>query len=123
MMSGLYTILLLIVSNIFMTFAWYGHLKLQELKIVDNWPLIGVILFSWGIALFEYMCQVPANRIGFIGNGGPFSLVQLKVIQEVISLSVFAIFTMLVFKGESFQWNHFAAFGCLILAVYLMFMK
>ncbi len=123
MMSGLYTILLLIVSNIFMTFAWYGHLKLQELKIVDNWPLIGVILLSWGIALFEYMCQVPANRIGFIGNGGPFSLVQLKVIQEVISLSVFAIFTMLVFKGESFQWNHFAAFGCLILAVYLMFMK
>lgn len=122
-MSGLYTILLLIVSNIFMTFAWYGHLKLQELKIVDNWPLIGVIIFSWGIALFEYMCQVPANRIGFIGNGGPFSLVQLKVIQEVISLSVFAIFTMLVFKGESFQWNHFAAFGCLILAVYLMFMK
>lgn len=122
-MSGLYTILLLIVSNIFMTFAWYGHLKLQELKIVDNWPLIGVILLSWGIALFEYMCQVPANRIGFIGNGGPFSLVQLKVIQEVISLSVFAIFTMLVFKGESFQWNHFAAFGCLILAVYLMFMK
>lgn len=122
-MSGLYTILLLIVSNIFMTFAWYGHLKLQELKIVDNWPLIGVILLSWGIALFEYMCQVPANRIGFIGNGGPFSLVQLKVIQEVISLSVFAIFTMLVFKGESFHWNHFAAFGCLILAVYLMFMK
>lgn len=123
MMSGLYTIILLVVSNIFMTFAWYGHLKLQELKIVDNWPLIGVILLSWGIALFEYMCQVPANRIGFIGNGGPFSLVQLKVIQEVISLSVFAIFTMLVFKGESFQWNHFAAFGCLILAVYLMFMK
>ena len=123
MMSGLYTILLLIVSNIFMTFAWYGHLKLQELKIVDNWPLIGVILLSWGIALFEYMCQVPANRIGFIGNGGPFSLVQLKVIQEVLSLSVFAIFTMLVFKGEPFQWNHFAAFGCLILAVYLMFMK
>lgn len=122
-MSGLYTIILLVVSNIFMTFAWYGHLKLQELKIVDNWPLIGVILLSWGIALFEYMCQVPANRIGFIGNGGPFSLVQLKVIQEVISLSVFAIFTMLVFKGESFQWNHFAAFGCLILAVYLMFMK
>ena len=122
MMSGLYTIILLVVSNIFMTFAWYGHLKLQELKVVDNWPLIGIILLSWGIALFEYMCQVPANRIGFIGNGGPFSLVQLKVIQEVISLSVFAIFTMLVFKGESFQWNHFAAFGCLILAVYLMFM-
>ena len=122
-MKDLYTNILLVVSNIFMTFAWYGHLKLQELKVVDNWPLIGIILLSWGIALFEYMCQVPANRIGFIGNGGPFSLVQLKVIQEVISLSVFAIFTMLVFKGESFQWNHFAAFGCLILAVYLMFMK
>ena len=122
-MNGLYTIILLVMSNVFMTLAWYGHLKLQELKVVDNWPLIGIILLSWGIALFEYMCQVPANRIGFIGNGGPFSLVQLKVIQEVISLSVFAIFTMLVFKGESFQWNHFAAFGCLILAVYLMFMK
>ena len=122
-MSGLYTIILLVVSNIFMTFAWYGHLKLQELKVVDNWPLIGIILLSWGIALFEYMCQVPANRIGFIGNGGPFSLVQIKVIQEVIALSVLATFTMLVFKGASFQWNHFAAFGCLILAVYLMFMK
>ena len=79
-MQGLYSILLLIISNIFMTFAWYGHLKLQEMKIISNWPLIGVILLSWGIALAEYMCQVPANRRGFQGNGGPFSLMQLKVV-------------------------------------------
>ena len=82
-MTGFYTVLLLMVSNVFMTFAWYGHLKLQEMKLIDNWPLIGVILFSWGIALFEYSFQVPANRIGFVDNGGPFNLVQLKVIQEV----------------------------------------
>ena len=68
-MQGLYAILLLIVSNVFMTFAWYGHLKLQEMKWIDNWPLFGVILFSWSIALFEYCAQVPANRLGFIGNG------------------------------------------------------
>ena len=78
-MTGFYTVLLLMVSNVFMTFAWYGHLKLQEMKLIDNWPLIGVILFSWGIALFEYSFQVPANRIGFVDNGGPFNLVQLKV--------------------------------------------
>ena len=107
------------VSNVFMTFAWYGHLKLQEMKLIDNWPLIGVILFSWGIALFEYSFQVPANRIGFVDNGGPFNLVQLKVIQEVVSLTIFSLFTILVFKGQ----NHIAAFVCLILAVYFVFMK
>ncbi len=122
-MKGLFTILLLVVSNIFMTFAWYGHLKLQQMKLIDNWPLIAVILFSWGIALAEYSCQVPANRIGFADNGGPFNLVQLKVIQEVISLTVFSVFTVLLFKGESFHWNHIAAFVCLILAVYFVFMK
>lgn len=122
-MKGLFTILLLVVSNIFMTFAWYGHLKLQQMKLIDNWPLIAVILFSWGIALVEYSCQVPANRIGFADNGGPFNLVQLKVIQEVISLTVFSVFTVLLFKGESFHWNHIAAFVCLILAVYFVFMK
>ena len=122
-MTGLYTVLLLICSNIFMTFAWYGHLKLQELKISTSWPLIAVILFSWGIALFEYMFQVPANRIGFTGNGGPFTLMQLKVIQEVITLTVFTVFTVVFFKGESLQWNHFVAFGLLILAVYFVFMK
>ena len=122
-MTGFYTILLLIVSNVFMTFAWYGHLKLQQMKLIDNWPLWGIIVFSWLIALAESAFQVPANRIGFIENGGPFSLVQLKVIQEVISLSVFSIFTLFMFKGEAFQWNHIAAFVCLVLAVYFMFMK
>lgn len=123
MIKGVYTIILLVVSNIFMTFAWYGHLKLQQMKLVDNWPLIGIIVLSWAIAFFEYVCQVPANRIGFEANGGPFNLVQLKVIQEVISLTVFSIFTMFVFRGQEFHWNHFAAFACLILAVYFMFMK
>lgn len=122
-MKGFYTVLLLIVSNIFMTFAWYGHLKLQELKISTNWPLIAVILFSWAIALAEYSCQVPANRIGFIGNGGPFTLMQLKIIQEVITLMVFTVFSLLMFKGETFHWNHLAAFICLIGAVYFVFMK
>lgn len=122
-MKAIWTILLLVVSNIFMTFAWYGHLKLQEMKVTTNWPLIGVILLSWGIALFEYCFQVPANRIGFRENGGPFSLMQLKVIQEVITLIIFTIFTVVAFKGESFHWNHLAAFVCLILAVYFVFMK
>ena len=123
MSQGVYSILLLIVSNVFMTFAWYGHLKLQDAKLIDNWPLILVILFSWGIALFEYCAQVPANRMGFQGNGGPFTLMQLKVIQEVITLVVFTLFSTLLFKGESLNWNHLAAFLCLILAVYFVFMK
>ena len=122
-MNGLYTILLLILSNVFMTFAWYGHLKLSESGVSSNWPLFMVIAFSWLIAFFEYCCQVPANRIGFIGNGGPYTLMQLKVIQEVISLSVFTIFATLFFSNESLHWNHFAAFCCLVLAVYLVFMK
>ena len=119
-MNALYTILLLVVSNVFMTFAWYGHLKLQQMKLITSWPLWLVILFSWGIALAEYSCQIPANRIGFVGNGGPFTLMQLKVMQEVITL---IIFTTLFFKGETLQWNHFAAFVCLIAAVYFVFMK
>ncbi len=106
-----------------MTFAWYGHLKLQEMNISNNWPLIGIIVFSWLIAFFEYSCQVPANRIGSQINGGPFSLVQLKVIQEVISLTVFSLIVVLCFKGESLQWHHIAAFACLILAVLFVFMK
>ena len=122
-MKAFYTILLLIVSNIFMTFAWYGHLKLQETKVISNWPLYAVVLFSWVIALAEYSCQVPANRIGFLGNGGPFSLMQLKVIQEVISIVVFTVFTLLVFKTENFRLNHLIAFVLLIAAVYLVFKK
>ncbi len=122
-MQGFYAILLLIVSNVFMTFAWYGHLKLQEMRWIDNWPLFGVILFSWSIALFEYSFQIPANRIGFHGNGGPFSLMQLKIIQEVITLIVFTIFTVVFFKSESLQWNQFSAGVCLVLAVYFVFLK
>ena len=122
-MKGIYTILLLVCSNIFMTFAWYGHLKLKEFKWFQSWPLIAVIAFSWAIAFFEYSLQVPANRIGFRENGGPFSLMQLKVIQEVITLVIFTVFTTVFFKGESLQWNHFAAFVCLISAVYFVFMK
>lgn len=117
------TILLLVVSNVFMTFAWYGHLKLQEMKISTHWPLWLVVAFSWCIALLEYSCQVPANRIGFQGNGGPFSLMQLKVIQEVVTLIVFTLFTTVLFKGESLHWNHAAAFLCLVMAVYFVFMK
>lgn len=122
-MQSIYTILLLILSNVFMTFAWYGHLKLQETGISKNWPLIAVILFSWGIALFEYCFQVPANRMGFIDNGGPFSLIQLKVIQEVVSLIIFSLLVTILFKGESIHWNHIAAFACLVAAVYFVFIK
>lgn len=122
-MKWIWTILLLIVSNFFMTLAWYGHLKLQDMKISSDWPLILVILFSWGIAFFEYCFQVPANRIGFQGNGGPYTLVQLKVIQEVVSLTVFTIVAALLFKGQPLQWNHFVAFGLLVLAVFFAFIR
>ena len=122
-MKWIWTILLLIVSNFFMTLAWYGHLKLQDMKISSDWPLILVILFSWGIAFFEYCFEVPANRIGFQGNGGPYTLVQLKVIQEVVSLTVFTIVATLLFKGQPLQWNHFVAFGLLVLAVFFAFIR
>lgn len=122
-MQGFYTILLLVLSNVFMTFAWYGHLRLQQSGISSHWPLIGVIIFSWCIAFFEYCCQVPANRIGFVGNGGPFNLMQLKVIQECVSLIVFTVIATVMFQGQSLHWNHLAAFICLIAAVYFVFMK
>ncbi len=121
-MNGWLTILFLIISNVFMTFAWYGHLKLQQMKVLtDATPLYVVILLSWGLALFEYMFQVPANRMGYVANGGAFTLMQLKVIQEVISITVFTLFSVLFFRGESLQWNHLVAFVCLILAVYFVF--
>ena len=121
-MQAVYTILLLILSNVFMTFAWYGHLKLQQTGVSSNWPLIGIILFSWCIALVEYCFMVPANQIGFQDNGGPFSLMQLKVIQEIISLVIFTVIATFMFNGESLQWNHIAAFVCLVLAVYFVFL-
>ncbi|MCH5215552.1 MAG: DMT family protein [Muribaculaceae bacterium] len=118
----LITVGLLIISNVFMTFAWYGHLKLQQAGISSNWPLYVVILVSWGIALAEYSFQIPANRIGFVENGGPFSLMQLKVIQECITLVIFTIFTIVFFKGEQLHWNHFVAFLLIIAAVYFAFL-
>lgn len=117
------TILLLVVSNVFMTFAWYGHLKLQTAGISTNWPLWLVIVFSWAIALFEYSFMIPANRIGYVGNGGPMTLMQLKVTQEAITLIVFTVITIFVFGGETLRWNHIAAFVLLVGAVYLAFLK
>jgi uncharacterized protein len=122
-MRGLYSIILLVLSNAFMTFAWYGHLKFKEMKWSQNLSLIAIILISWGIALFEYMLQVPANRIGFKEYGGPFSLLELKVIQEVITLIVFVVFSLAFFKTETFRWNHLIGFVFLVLAVYFIFKK
>lgn len=122
-MKAFYSIGLLILSNTFMTLAWYGHLKFKELTWFQNAGLIVIVLISWGVAFFEYIFQVPANRIGYEGNGGPFSLVQLKVIQEVITLVVFTGFVILFFKTESLKWNHLVAFVFLVLAVYFVFKK
>lgn len=122
-MKILTTLSFLLLSNTFMTIAWYGHLKFRDMKWFSTLPLIAVILLSWGIALFEYFFQVPANRIGYIEYGGPFTLVQLKVIQEVITLAVFSVFALLVFKNETFRLNHLIGFIFLILAVYFIFKK
>ena len=122
-MKAVLTIGLLILSNSFMVIAWYGHLKFSGWNWFHKLGLISIVLISWGIALFEYMFQVPANRIGFNENGGPFTLIQLKVIQEVITLVIFAAFTLIVFKTETFRINHIFSFVFLILAVYFMFKK
>ncbi|MBD3630168.1 DMT family protein [Cyclobacterium sp.] len=122
-MKGLYTIVLLLLSNAFMTMAWYGHLKFKEPRWFENLGLISIVLISWGIALFEYFFQVPANRIGYKENGGPFSLVELKVLQEVITLLVFMGFTLLFFKNESIRWNHLVGFFFLVVSVYFIFKK
>jgi len=106
-----------------MTLDWYGHLKFKQMDWFHNLGLVSIILISWGIAFFEYCFQVPANRIGFKENGGPFNLWQLKVMQEVITLSVFTIFTIVFFKEESFRMNHLIGFIFLILAVYFIFKK
>lgn len=122
-MKAASTIALLILSNTFMTIAWYGHLKFKEWKWFEHSGLWSVVLISWLIALPEYMAQVPANRMGYQGNGGPFSLVQLKVLQEVITLLVFTIFAHLFFKDQALKLNHFIGFIFLILAVFFMFKK
>jgi uncharacterized protein len=122
-MSALYTISLLVISNVFMTLAWYGHLKFNGIQSLSKLGLFSIILISWGFAFFEYCFQVPANRIGFHENGGPFSLVQLKVLQEVITLFVFVVFSILFFKNETFTSNHIIGFCFLVLAVYFIFKK
>lgn len=122
-MKALATVALLTISNIFMTLAWYGHLRFKDMDWSKSLGLIAIIVISWGIALFEYMFQVPANKYGYEGNGGPFNLMQLKVIQEALSITVFMIFTILFFKTEKFAWNHGVAFILIILAVYFVFLK
>lgn len=123
MSRGLLTILLLICSNVFMTFAWYGNLKLQQMKLITDWPLLAIIAISWGMAFFEYCFMIPANRFGSQITGGPFSLMQLKVIQECVSLLVFTVIVATVFKGEPIRWNHLVAFGFIVLAVFFAFLK
>lgn len=123
MSPAIATILLLIISNVFMTLAWYGHLKLQQTGISSSWPLWVVIIFSWAIALIEYCFMIPANRMGFRDNGGPYNLVQLKVMQEAISLIIFTLIAMVMFQGFALNWNHIAAFLLLVAAVYLVFME
>jgi len=122
-MKAFLTIALLVLSNSFMTLAWYGHLKFAEWKWFSKLGVLSIILISWGIALFEYLFQVPANRIGYSANGGPFSLVELKVIQEVITLLVFLGFSLLVFKTETLKLNHLIGGVFLVLAVYFIFKK
>ena len=114
---------MLVVSNVFMTFAWYGNLKLQQMNVIKDWPLLAIIALSWGMAFFEYTFMIPANRIGSQITGGPFSLMQLKVIQEVISLTVFTVIVATVFKGEPIRWNHLVSFALIILAVFFAFLK
>lgn len=122
-MRGLYTVILLIISNVFMTLAWYGHLQWKEQSWLKNAGLLTIVLISWGLAFFEYIFQVPANRMGFKENGGPFSFFELKTIQEAISLTVFTLFLIFVVKSEKLAWNHLLGFGLIILAVYVIFKK
>lgn len=123
MSRGVFTILLLMGSNTFMTIAWYGHLRYKDISFLKNAGLITTILISWGIALLEYCLMVPANKLGSSINGGPFNIWQLKLIQEVISISVFVVFTLIVFKTETLKWNHVVGFLFLIVAVYFFFRK
>ena len=123
MFKGVSSVLLLIIANCFMTLAWYGHLQFHKMSWYTKWGLLGAILVSWGIALFEYMFQVPANKIGFTGNGGPFSLFQLKMIQEVVSLVVFSVFAVYVFKTDKLAWNYIVGFVLMVLAVFFVFKK
>ncbi|MCW3077988.1 MAG: putative transrane protein of unknown function [Bacteroidetes bacterium] len=123
MSQGVTTILLLIGSNTFMTIAWYGHLRFKDIALLKHSGIMTAVLISWGIAFLEYCLMVPANKLGSNINGGPFNMWQLKLIQEVISISVFVIFTLLVFKTETLKWNHVIGFFFLFVAVYFFFRK
>lgn len=112
MNTAIVTVVLLVLSNVFMTFAWYGHLKFKE------YPIYLVVLVSWLIAFFEYCLQVPANRYGY----GYFNAAELKTIQEIITLTVFAVFTTL-YLGEPLRWNHMVGFALICLASFFIFKK
>ena len=120
---GLSTILLLIASNTFMTLAWYGHLRFKDIPFLKNSGMVTAILISWGIALFEYSLMVPANKLGSNILGGPFNMWQLKLVQEVISISVFIIFTLVLFKTDKLGWNHLIGFVLLLGSIYFFFKK
>ena len=122
-MKGIASISLLIISNFFMTFAWYGHLQFKKWGLLQGSTLFGIILISWGLAFFEYVFQVPGNRIGSDQLGGPFNLFQLKIIQEVITLTVFTICVLFIFKTDKLQWNYAVGFLFMILAVFFIFKK
>lgn len=122
-MKGLYCVLLLVVSNVFMTLAWYGHLQIKQYPMLAKLSLFGIIMLSWGLALFEYIFQVPANRIGSNETGGPFSLFELKTIQEAVSLTVFTIITVYFFKTDKLAWNHLVGFLLIVMAVFFIFKK
>lgn len=122
-MKAFYTIGLLVISNLFMTLAWYGHLQFKNYPSLAKLGLWAVILISWGLALFEYLFQVPANKLGYRDNGGPFSMFELKTIQEAVSLLVFTLMTVYVFRTERPAWNHLVGFGLIVLAVYVIFRK
>lgn len=118
---GLGAIALLVCSNLFMTLAWYGQVMFKSR--FERIGIIAVIGISWLVALFEYCFMVPANRLGSAEYGGPFSIWELKVIQEVVSLTVFTVIVLLVMKNEALKWNHLVGFLCLVAAVYFIFKK
>ncbi|MCS7001006.1 MAG: DMT family protein [Bacteroidota bacterium] len=121
LLRGIVTILLLLISNTFMTFAWYGHLRYSAQLEAQRFGMVGIVLISWLIALFEYMFMVPANRVGYVGTGGPFTLFQLRAIQEAVSLVVFVVIAVAVFGTVRLGWNHVLGFILLIGAVLLIF--
>ena len=121
MSRALATILLLAASNTFMTIAWYGHLRFKEIPMLKNAGLLTLVLVSWGIALFEYVLMIPANRLGSAHTGGPFNMWQLKLVQEVISISVFVVFTLVFFRHDTLRINHVIGFVFLLAAVFFFF--